>query len=67
MTPDLTMKDSWARFDRGDPLGTAEIRQMVRDGRAAEKFLSERGETGGVLFKLRLDLSQLEGYLNARR
>jgi len=63
---ETNMREAWEKFDRGDHLTTPELRKMAVQGRQAEKFLADRGETGGVLFKLRLNLNAIEGYLYER-
>ena len=63
--PDL--KAAWEKFDKGDHIDDAELRALIKNVREGIAFLEARGETGGVLFKARLNLGDLEGYQQARR
>lgn len=63
----MDLRDAWARYDEGEHVTTFEMVEMLTQGRQAEAFLAARGETGGVLYKLRQDLNALERYLESRR
>jgi len=64
---DLVNKVAWEKFDRGDHLDNDELHALIKSVRAGIAFLEARGETGGVLFKARLNLNDLEGYQRAAR
>jgi hypothetical protein len=56
----------WKIFDRGDPLSDKELESLLRSSNDGIAFLEVRGETGGVLFKARLDLEKLMSFKLAR-
>ena len=63
----MNQMKAWKAFRSGDPLSNAELVSLLKLTREVEKGLVILGETGGVLFKLRLDIQSLEGFQQARR
>lgn len=64
MNTDLT--DAWKKFRHGDSLTDKELAALIADIETGMAFLENRGETGGVLFKARLDRESLVGFKRAR-
>lgn len=60
------MEASWERFRRGDALTDRELTQMVKAATAAEAFLRDYKQSPALLFRLRLDIVTLTGYLQSR-
>lgn len=60
------LREAWRKFDKGDHLTDAELRTLKRSAEEGERYLVARGERLATA-KTRLDLSRIEGYLDARR
>ena len=58
---------AWQKFRRGDPLTNQELDSLIEASEWGCDFLEARGETGGVLSALRLDLESLRGFKLARK
>jgi len=65
MSTNLT--EAWRKFRDGDAISDSELAALIADVETGMAFLENRGETGGVLFKARLDAETLRGYQRARR
>jgi len=61
-----SLKTLWSMFDRGDSLTTPELLALYDNIQKGISFLEARGETGGVLFKARLNRESLSTYLESR-
>ncbi|MEI6297349.1 MAG: hypothetical protein WCO84_06975 [bacterium] len=59
-------QDQWKTFDKGDPLTDSDLECLIESVTKGILFLEARGETGGVLFKARLDRERLMSYQIAR-
>ena len=60
------LRSVWQKFDRGAALSDGELEQLIQLNKQGIEFLESRGETGGVIFKARLDLATLESFQRAR-
>ena len=56
------LKEAWAKFDRGGALSKDELNRLIANMELGIEFLLNRGETGGALFKARLNLDTLLGF-----
>jgi hypothetical protein len=61
-----TMKPLWEKFDRGDPITDSELGMLKKQIEQGISYLEARGERF-VLFKSRLDLERINGYIRARK
>ncbi len=62
-----SMKQLWAIFDTGVHLTDGELDCLLQGITTGIQFLEARGETGGVLFKARMDQATLLGFKMARK
>lgn len=65
-TPATILTVAWMKFRHGNALTDAELNALIADIETGIPFLENRGETGGVLFKARLDRETLLGFRSAR-
>lgn len=63
----MNLKVAWEKFRKGDPILDDELEALIQNAEDGIEFLINRQETGGVLFKTRMDLETLRGYQRARR
>lgn len=57
---------AWEKFRHGDALTDAELNSLIADIEIGIPFLENRGETGGVLYKARLDREALLSFRGFR-
>jgi hypothetical protein len=62
-----SLKKLWATFDIGDHLTDGDLARLIENVDKGIEFLEARGETGGVLYKARLNRASLVSYQDARR
>ena len=62
----MEMKERWAKFRRGDALSKQELEALIMECQTGISWLEARGETGGVLFKARIDLETLLSFQHFR-
>ena len=62
----VNLTDAWKKFRYGDALTDKELTALIADIEVGIPFLENRGETGGVLFKARLDRESLYSFQAAR-
>lgn len=60
------MDKLWTKLRVGDPLTTPELEQMLAEAKQTEKFLEGYGQSPALLFRLRQDISDIEGFLRYR-
>jgi hypothetical protein len=61
----MTLRELWKLFDRGDFVDTAGLKRLLENAEAGESYLEARGEYL-ALFKTRLDIDRIKGYLIER-
>jgi len=60
-----TLKAAWDKLERGDPLTDLELKHLKKSAEQGLAYLEARGERF-VLFKTRLDLETIKGYMRER-
>lgn len=58
----MDIAEAWRKFRHGEPLTDEELTALILDCEAGIRFLENREETGGVLFKAMIDLQALRRF-----
>jgi len=66
MISNQSIKKAWERFDRADHLSNIELDALIESVATGIAFLEARGESGGVLYKARINQISLLGFKRAR-